>query len=137
MISIKFLCFALYSCIAPADPPRRRGKAKALAVKNHKKMNNNQKPRVEFRQGLLKPVGPWAKEFASETARIVRMNAPLASRRWKKVKPEDKTYLHDRILVIFIFVFIIKILEVANFFIGLSCRRVLMWTYIFHMYEEL
>lgn len=91
------------TCVAPTNGPRRRGKAQGLAAKNFKEMNNNQKAKVEFKKGLLKPVGPWAASFTSKVGEVARMYAPLGvTRDWRKVDPGYKESLHQALQVIYV-----------------------------------
>lgn len=78
-----------------------RGRAANNIVDKYNALTG-QKARVEFKEGLSRPVGKWAKEFTTEVGIACRMFAPLTCKKWKEVDDEARDKFHERILVIYL-----------------------------------
>ncbi|PRQ48024.1 hypothetical protein RchiOBHm_Chr2g0106131 [Rosa chinensis] len=75
-----------------------RGKTRGLnADKVHEQLGT--KIPVTFKKENGRPTGPYAEMFANEIGFTIRNHAPLNVKKWKEVKPEDRTSLIKRITV--------------------------------------
>ncbi|XP_040373225.1 uncharacterized protein LOC112194293 isoform X1 [Rosa chinensis] len=73
-----------------------RGKTRGLnADKVHEQLGT--KIPVTFKKENGRPTGPYAEMFANEIGFTFRNHAPLNVKKWKEVKPEDRTSLIKRI----------------------------------------
>ncbi|KAF5203754.1 hypothetical protein FRX31_006659, partial [Thalictrum thalictroides] len=84
--------------VQPPEPPRRRSRAANKRVKNFKKANNGQRPRVVIKEGMTTPVGQWSTEFVNEIGIICRRCAPLTIRDWRLVKQPARDTMHEQLL---------------------------------------
>ncbi|PRQ47682.1 hypothetical protein RchiOBHm_Chr2g0102381 [Rosa chinensis] len=74
-----------------------RGKTRGLnADKVHEQLST--KIPVTFKKENGRPTGPYAEMFANEIGFTIRNHAPLNVKKWKEVKPEDRTSLIKRII---------------------------------------
>ncbi|KAJ8629731.1 hypothetical protein MRB53_023054 [Persea americana] len=85
------------SSVASTSTRRGRGRSKNISLTSHIK-DTGQKLRIEIPEGLLRPVGKYAKQIKTEVGIICRTYAPLTCSTWPAVKQQQRQIFYDRIL---------------------------------------
>ncbi|KAF9617283.1 hypothetical protein IFM89_035227 [Coptis chinensis] len=116
---------------------KKRGKAINNTLNNFRVRQGGQKPRIKILPGMLRPVGKWSSQFATEVGILCCKQAPLSFQNWILVKKKNWpaiTTMHEHILTKFdIDLHILHVKRVVTSFLGQRFRE---FRYRMHKYYK-